>query len=112
MPFQPTPQPCWLILIEGDWVGCGADYSQAVRLARRIAAEEAAHGAQAVDLPMIRPADGYCVLVSCSGCERWWTSEDGMAVHSAGMVEALKEAAGDGWAGDVCPACRLTELLS
>ncbi|MFI1194124.1 hypothetical protein ACH4T9_12815 [Micromonospora sp. NPDC020750] len=111
MPFVPAPQPCWVILVEGDWVGCGACHGRAVALAAVIAAEEAAAGAQVDGPPVIRRADGYCVLLTCSGCGEWWLDEAGMAVHSAGMVDALKGAVECGWVGDACPACQAAELM-
>lgn len=111
MPFVPAPQPCWLVLIEGEWVGCGACHGRAAWLAERVWAEEIEAGAQTEGPPVIRRADGYCVLLSCSGCGEWWLAGDGQAVHSAGMVEALKDAAEDGWLGDVCPACVAAELM-
>ncbi|MFF0822466.1 hypothetical protein ACFYUR_19055 [Micromonospora haikouensis] len=111
MPFLPVPQPCWLILIEGDWVGCGTCYGRAVWLSERIWVEELELGAVASGPPVIVRADGLCVLVSCSGCGAWWAGEGGMAVHSAGMVEALRDGLEDGWVGDVCPACRAAELM-
>lgn len=111
MPFEPTPQPCWLILVEGDWLGCGSCWGKAVRLAELIWAEEIELGARYEGPPVIQRADGCCVLVCCSGCGEWWATEGGQPVHSASMVEALRGAAEDGWLGDVCPACQAAELM-
>ncbi|MFG1846830.1 hypothetical protein [Micromonospora carbonacea] len=111
MPFVPAPQPCWLILAEDDWLGCGACWGRATALAAVVWAEELAAGAVMDGPPVVRLSDGYCVLLSCSGCGEWWAAEDGMAVHSAEMVEALKGAFEDGWVGDVCPACQAAELM-
>lgn len=111
MPFVPAPQPCWLILIEDDWAGCGACRDRAAALAAVIAAEEAVAGAQAEGPAVIRRADGLCVQMSCQGCGEWWLDVDGTPVHYAGMVAALKDAVEHGWVGDVCPACVSSDLM-
>lgn len=112
MPFTSAPQPCWLILIEGEWVGCGACRSRALGLAGLIWGEEIEQGAVDVPPPVIVRADGLCVLLACSGCGVWWMGEGGgHAVHSVCMVDALKDAGEDGWVGDVCPECFAAELM-
>ncbi|WP_229402591.1 hypothetical protein [Micromonospora okii] len=110
MPFLPAPRPCWLILIEGDRVGCGACWGQATTLAAEVWAEELEAGAKADGPPVIERADGLCVLLACHGCgER--ALAFGRPAHWAGMVDALKDAAERGWVGDACPACIAADLM-
>lgn len=111
MPFVPAPQPCWLILIEDEWVGCGACRVGALRRAELVWAEEIEWGAVHDGPPVVVRADGLCVTVTCAGCGVWWVDGCGHAGHEAGMVDALSAAADDGWVGDWCPACVAAELM-
>lgn len=112
MPFVPAPRPCWLILAEGDWLGCGRCWGRAVWLAERIWADELAAGAQPEGPPVIRRAEGLCVQVRCSGCGVWWADEEtGAPLHQPFLVDLWKACGEDGWVGDWCPACQRAELM-
>jgi len=107
MPFQPAPQPCWLILAEEDWLGCGRAFDAAVWLAARVWGEEIAAGAQTEGPPVLRRADGLCVQVLCAGCGRWLADPETAApLHGLSVPDVLALAAEHGWAGERCPSCR------
>ncbi|MEU8334754.1 hypothetical protein [Micromonospora tulbaghiae] len=113
MPFQPAPQPCWLVLVEGDWRGCGDCRGQAEAVAELVRLDEIADGAVYGDSPpVVVYSGGLCVVVACAGCgELWRDPESGAVVHCASMVEALAGVLDEGWAGDVCPACRAADAM-
>lgn len=110
MPFVPAPQPCWLILIEDEVVGCGACRVRAVRRAELIWQEEIEQGAVHDGPPTVLHADGLCVTVCCSVCGEWWLAGEHPA-HAADMADALRGVLAEGWWGDVCPACVSAESI-
>lgn len=111
MPFKPAADRCWLILQEGDWLGCGRTPDRAVWLAAKIWGDEIAEGAQTVGPPVIRRADGLCVQVLCERCGRWLADPETAApLHGESEAAVLALAAEYGWVGERCPACRLASV--
>ncbi len=110
MPFQPAREPCWLILAEDDWLGCGRDFHADVWLAARVWGDEIAAGAHTNGPPVLRRADGLCVQVLCAGCGRWLADwETAAPLHGPTAADVLVLAAENGWVGERCPACVAAE---
>ncbi|WP_328344692.1 hypothetical protein [Micromonospora sp. NBC_00421] len=113
MPFMPALEPCWLIEMEGDWLGCGRDFDRAVRLAAAIWGDEMQAGAVTVGPPTLRRADLPCVQLLCEGCGRWLADPQTLApLHGVTGADVLALAVGDGWVGERCPACQPAEATS
>ncbi|MEU0078472.1 hypothetical protein ABZY58_11300 [Micromonospora tulbaghiae] len=106
MPFAIRPQPCWLVLQEGDWLGCGRCWGRAVWLAAQLWGEELAAGAVTEGPPVIVRAETPCVEMCCVRCGAWWVDPvSGLRLHGVSEGEARSAAVVDGWVGEVCPEC-------
>jgi hypothetical protein len=104
MPFLIASQPCWVIRIEGDRLGCGASFSGAVRHAGKEWEREIKKGAVAVLPPTVTrdPAD-RCVLLRCAHCGVPCTDDEGFVLHTDSVADAVETAEEWGWVWDVCP---------
>lgn len=107
MPFTVRSERCWLVLMEGDWLGCGLSMRRAVALAAGVWGAEVDAGAVTTGPPVLARADVPCVEMSCRRCGSWWTDpESGERLHGLTEDDARVAAADVGWVGDVCPVCR------
>ncbi|MFG2046077.1 hypothetical protein ACGFIW_01435 [Micromonospora sp. NPDC048935] len=110
MPFNRAPQLCWLVLAEGDWLGCGATVDDAVWLAAKVWAQEIAGGAVPDGPPYLSQAVELCVELRCAGCGGVFTDPlTGGPAHGESEVAVVALAGEHGWVGERCPACVAAE---